>query len=87
MSQEATAAARKIADQALKDRLREIGMSNSEWEMYNRLVDPIRGDISNLRGLLKTIESTRTERTWIKRQNHGEIDDARIVVSCRNQPT
>ena len=80
VSKEAAAAARKMAEKALQDRLNEIGMSETEWKMYDRLVEPIRNDIANLRGLLHAVESSKQERTWIKRQSHGEIDDARIVV-------
>ena len=69
-----------MAEQGLKDRLNEIGMSSSEWDMYDNLVEPIRSDISNLRGLLKSVKSTNTERTWIKRQRYGELDDSKIVV-------
>lgn len=69
-----------MAEQGLKDRLNEIGMSSAEWDMYDELVEPIRSDISNLRGLLKSVKSSNTERTWIKRQRYGELDDSKIVV-------
>jgi von Willebrand factor A domain-containing protein 8 len=85
VSKEAAEAARRIAEQGLKDRLNEIGMSSTEWEMYDTLVDPIRDDINNLRGLLKSVKSMSMERTWIKRQRYGELDDSKIVVRKMNR--
>ena len=79
VSVEAAKAARRMAEKALQERLSEINMSESEWDMYKRFVDPIRKDIANLRAILNQVDMKQTEQGWIPRQSHGELDDARLV--------
>lgn len=79
VSEEAKAAARRISDKALADRLRVIGMSGEEYATYSSFLDPIQGDISNLRAALEAVEFKANDRNWIKRQRHGELDDSRLV--------
>lgn len=79
VSEEAKAAARRIAQKALAERLDEIGMSGEEYETYNTFLDPIKGDIANLRAALEEVEFKTSERDWIKRQTDGELDDSRLV--------
>ena len=79
VSAEAARAARAMAKNALSERLAEIDMSESEWDMYRRFVDPIQGDIANLRGILNQNELKEEEKGWLKSQSHGELDDAKLV--------
>ena len=79
VSREAAAAARAIAEKGLSERLKEIGMSESDWDTYKEFLDPIRGEISSLRGILNAVESRKAERDWIKRQSYGELDDSKLV--------
>jgi MoxR-like ATPase len=79
VSEEATRAARAIARKALKERLEEIGMSQTEWEKYQHFAQNIRREISDLRGILKSVVSQSSERGWVKRQSYGEIDDAKLI--------
>jgi len=79
VSKEAAEAAREIARKALQERLAEIGMSETEFSMYDTFMESIKADIADLRGTLNLVESKKSERDWIKRQNHGEIDDSRLV--------
>jgi len=75
VSEEAKRAAREMAKKALAEKLTEIEMSETEWQSYTRLLEPIRKDIGILRNSLKAVEGEKSEKTWIKRQGHGEIDD------------
>ena len=79
VSEEAKRAARSMAEKALKDRLEQINMSEDEWDMYQRFVEPIQGEIATLRAILNQVEIKQSERTWLKRQNHGELDEGRLV--------
>ena len=79
VSEEAKAAARRIAKQKLKDRLNEINMSGEDFETYNQFIEPIRPDIATLRSTLRSVELKSAERNWMKRQLDGELDDSRIV--------
>lgn len=79
VSEEAARAARAMAQKALDDRLKEISMSDSEWEMYQRFVLPIKKDIASLKAILGQSDLKQSETGWIKRQSHGEIDESRLV--------
>jgi hypothetical protein len=68
-----------MAKKALEDRLKEIGMGDQEWSMYERFSNPIQEDISKLRGILEAIELKSSERSWVKRQSYGEIDDTKLM--------
>ena len=79
VSKEAAQAAREMAQRALKERLEEIQMSEAEWDMYDSFADSIRIDIANLRQILNYVDNKRSERNWIPRQSHGELDDSKLV--------
>jgi von Willebrand factor A domain-containing protein 8 len=79
VSEEARKAAKRIADRALADRLKEIGMSESEHEIYEEFLEPIYGHISSLRTALGDVAYRSSERDWIKRQLDGDLDDARLI--------
>jgi von Willebrand factor A domain-containing protein 8 len=73
-----------MAQKALQERLDSIEMSQKEWDMYRRFVDPIQQDIASLRAILKQVMEMRkssSERGWMKRQSHGELDDTKLVDS------
>ncbi|GKY90990.1 von Willebrand factor A domain-containing protein 8 [Mayamaea pseudoterrestris] len=79
VSEDARKAARAMAEKALKEKLEEIDMTETEWDMYQRFVEPIKNDIANLRAILNQVELKQSEKTWLKRQSHGEVDDGRLV--------
>ena len=79
VSEEAAKAARAMAEKALRKKLDEINMNQSEWEMYQRFLDPIKNDIQNLRAVLNQVEIKESESGWIRRQTHGDLDDTRLV--------
>lgn len=79
VSAEAAEAARKMAQDALQARLQEIEMSEMEWTMYHRFVESIEKDISNLKGVLGQAIVKQSDRRWLTRQSHGELDEMRLV--------
>lgn len=79
VSAEAAKAARAMAQKALDERLSEINMSETEWDMYRRFVDPISKDIATLKAILKQVDMKHAEAGWIRRQSHGELDESRLV--------
>jgi MoxR-like ATPase len=79
VGQEAKATARAMAEKALKEKLAEINMSDSEWDMYQQFKDPIQGDVASLRAILNQLDIKQSETGWIKRQSHGELDDGKLV--------
>jgi hypothetical protein len=79
VTDEAAKAARAMAKRGLEEKLQEIGMGQQEWTMYQRFADAIKEDIANLRGLLNSVTSKSSEKGWVKRQSHGEIDDTKLI--------
>jgi hypothetical protein len=79
VTDEAAKAARDMAKRGLEEKLQEIGMGQQEWTMYQQFADAIKEDIANLRGLLNSVTSKSSEKGWVKRQSHGEIDDTKLI--------
>jgi von Willebrand factor A domain-containing protein 8 len=79
VTEEAKASARRIAQKAFAEKLREIGMSESDHKLYSEFLEPIHNDISNLRAALRSVEYKVSERDWVKRQLDGELDDSKLV--------
>lgn len=79
MTEEAKATARRIAQKAFSEKLREIGMSENDYKLYSEFLEPIHNDISNLRAALHSVEYKVSDREWVKRQLDGELDDSKLV--------
>merc|ERR1712008_256053 len=61
VSEEAAATAKNIAKKKLAERLKEIGMSETEYKVYNDFVRPLKEDIYNLRAALQATESRQKQ--------------------------
>jgi len=85
VSVEAAKAARTMAQRALEERLSEIDMSQSQWDMYQRFVDPIKKDIANLRAILSQVDIKQEEEGWIKNQSQGELDETKLVAGATGE--
>lgn len=79
VSEEAKLAAKQMAKKALEERLKYIGMGEEEYDMYKNFSVNIQNDASRLKSILSTIQSRSIERSWLKRQAYGELDDAKLV--------
>ena len=79
VSEEAKAVARNIAKKAFAEKLKEIGMSESEHHDYSAFLEPINTDIANLRTALRAVEYRALQRDWIKNQLDGELDDSKLI--------
>ncbi|XP_068602140.1 von Willebrand factor A domain-containing protein 8 [Brachionichthys hirsutus] len=72
-------AAREMADQAFKARLKEIEMSEFDAAAYERFSAAVRRPVQALRIILDSLQAKGTERRWMKNQPLGELDDAKII--------
>lgn len=79
VSPEALAAAKAMAEKAFRERLEAIDMSEFEAEQYQRLLAPVEEQVQQIRALLQSREGRASERVWLPRQSHGELDEARLV--------
>lgn len=71
--------AKKMGQEALKQRLKEIGMTEEDNRMYNGVLEQVRGPIVQLQNMLSTLKAHDGERTWAKHQSDGVWDDAKLV--------
>ena len=77
---EATKAkARAIAEQAFKERMREIDMSEDEENFYTKMHARVADEIEQLRVVLGALEARAKERVWLRNQSDGDFDDAKLV--------
>ena len=79
VSEESEELAKEMARKALEDKLKSIEMGEEEYHTYEGLVVPIKGDIGNLRNGLMSVEGKKKERTWLRNQKVGELDDSKLV--------
>ncbi|KAG4058579.1 von Willebrand factor A domain-containing protein 8 [Phytophthora cactorum] len=79
VSAEARAKAHAMAQEALAEKLREIDMSEREWETYQSYFKRVERESSQLRAVLANLEAVAQERNWLRHQSSGELDDGKLV--------
>ncbi|KAG6609345.1 von Willebrand factor A domain-containing protein 8 [Phytophthora cinnamomi] len=79
VSAEARAKAQAMAREALADKLREIDMSDREWETYQSYFKRVERESAQLRAVLANLEAVAQERNWFRHQSSGELDDGKLV--------
>ena len=58
--------------------LADIGLKQHEWNQYERIFAEVSPAISQLRALFERMKSRQRERTWMRRQCSGELDDSML---------
>ncbi|SCU65074.1 AAA domain (dynein-related subfamily)/von Willebrand factor type A domain containing protein, putative [Trypanosoma equiperdum] len=71
--------ARRMGRVALQERLREIGMTSTEYERYGALQGRVRAPVAILRSMLSGLKAAEGERVWLRGQTDGVWDDSKIV--------
>ncbi|CAJ1380979.1 unnamed protein product [Effrenium voratum] len=71
--------AQQMADEAYANRLRELKMSAHDEQEYRRLREAVAAQIAAFRLVLQSHEAKERERSWQKQQQHGELDEMRLV--------
>lgn len=79
VSAEAKQEAKHLAKEALAKRLKEIGMSQGDWALYDSILSRVQPQIQQLRQILDGMQSKAKEREWVRHQTHGELDDSKLV--------
>lgn len=72
-------AARKMNREAFEAKLKEINMSASSFQVYNEFSQPIQGQVKQLRTILNSLQTKQKERSWLKHQTVGDIDDSKLI--------
>jgi hypothetical protein len=77
--EEVKRAAREMGQKAKRDKLREIGMSEHDNEMYLTMLGKVQRQIQTLRVMLANIQSRSSEREWLRHQTTGDLDERKLI--------
>lgn len=80
-------AAHEMAQRALKDRLREIDMSEHDAALYDQFASSVKQQVQLLRVILDSLQATSKERQWLKHQSSGDFDDSKLIESITGEKT
>lgn len=64
---------------AFEEKLREIGMSGYDANVYAQFSDPVQRQVQSLRVILSSLQAKNKERHWHKNQTSGELDDVKLI--------
>ena len=72
-------AAREMNRKAFAEKLREIKMSEYDSQMYEQYSMGVRRQVQSIRNILDSLQAKSADRTWLKNQTSGELDDNRLI--------
>ena len=72
-------AARDMNRKAFAEKLREIKMSEYDAQLYEQYSAGVRRQVQTLRSVLQSLQAKSQDRTWLKNQTSGDLDDNRII--------
>jgi len=72
-------AAREMNRKAFAEKLREIKMSEYDSQMYEQYSLGVRRQVQSIRNILDSLQAKSADRTWLKNQTSGELDDNRLI--------
>jgi len=75
LSQETIESAKRMADEAYAERLKEIGMSAHDAELYDAYATSVASQVARMRRVLQDHRERSKERIWLKGRPHGELDE------------
>ena len=79
ISKEALEAARKMGQEELQKRLKEIEMRPQESEVYESYLQNVKTEIDQLRMIIESLKSKGKERIWMRNKSSGDLDDTKLV--------
>ena len=73
------AEARKMAEQALADKLAEDRLDRDEAQFMRRIKANVEGQVLHLANVLNGLTANEHERRWLVRQQEGQLDERRLT--------
>ncbi|CAG9772643.1 unnamed protein product [Ceutorhynchus assimilis] len=80
-------AAREMNRRAFAEKLKEIGMSGYDHNVYAQFSDPVARQVQSLRVILGNLQAKNKERNWYRHQTSGELDDAKLIDGLLGEKT
>lgn len=72
-------AAREMGRKAFQEKLKEIGMSEFDANLYAQFSDSVQREVQLLRIILGSLQAKNKERHWARHQTTGELDDVKLI--------
>lgn len=72
-------AAREMGRKAFQEKLREIGMSPFDANVYAQFSNSVQREVQSLRIILSSLQAKNKERQWTRHQTTGELDDIKLI--------
>lgn len=85
VSKKAIEKAQAIAKEELAKKLDSLNLGEYDWQRYNSLRSQVALQIDQLRTHLKDVRLRKEQRTWLKRQTSGELDDSRLCETIAGE--
>lgn len=79
VSQEAKEQAKRMAAEALANRLKEIAMGKTDYKTFINFKAKVDREIDQLRTVFDELSRRSKERVWLRHQSQGDLDDAKLV--------
>lgn len=68
-----------MAMDALNEKLKEIDMNIDDAGEYETLLDQVKTEVNQLRVILQGLQAKAQERTWLRHQTSGDLDENKLV--------
>jgi len=72
-------AAREMNRKAFAEKLKEIGMSGYDHNVYSQFSNAVARQVQSLRVILGNLQAKQKERNWYRHQTIGELDDSKLI--------
>lgn len=72
-------AAREMGRKAFQEKLKEIGMTPFDANVYAQFSDAVQKQVQSLRIILGSLHAKNKERHWARHQTVGELDDVKLI--------
>ncbi|XP_060525989.1 von Willebrand factor A domain-containing protein 8 isoform X2 [Cylas formicarius] len=80
-------AAREMGRKAFQEKLKEIGMSGYDHNVYSQFSDAVARQVQSLRVILGNLQAKNKERHWSRHQTSGELDDVKLIDGLLGEKT
>lgn len=87
VSEEVRQRARKMAEEGLAKRLKEIDMGQQEAAQYEHYLQQVQEEVNQLRLIIQGMERKGKERVWVRNQTAGDLDDTRLAEALSGEAT
>ncbi|XP_050294276.1 LOW QUALITY PROTEIN: von Willebrand factor A domain-containing protein 8 [Anthonomus grandis grandis] len=80
-------AAREMNRKAYADKLKQIGMTPYDHDVYSQFSNAVARQVQALRVILGNLQAKNKERNWYRHQTTGELDDVKLIDGLLGEKT